>query len=109
MSVCAFILNPQNDFERNYFIPIATESFFKECWMPAIESLCLRWTVLFSTGIDVEEGDVPNIMNELLLIKEWAHKNLGEEQRIKILERIEGLQEELPKAFQRREAIVFIG
>ncbi|MGM0713279.1 hypothetical protein [Brevibacillus parabrevis] len=109
MAISALILDPQNDYERNFFIPVATESFFKECWLPAIESLGLQWTDLFPTGVDVEEEDVPHIIEELILIKEWAAKNLNEEQKDKIFERIEGLQNKLPQAFQRKEAVVFIG
>lgn len=109
MAIGALILDPQNDYERNFFIPVATESFFKECWLPAIASLGLRWTDLFPTGVDVEEEDVPHIIEELIQIKEWVEKNLNEEQKVKILERIEGIIEKLPQAFQRKDAVVFIG
>jgi len=109
MAISALILGPQNDYEKNFFIPVATESFFKECWLPAIESLGLQWTDLFRTGVDVEEEDVPQIIAELIRIKEWAAKNLNEEQKVKIFERIAGLQDKLPLAFQRKDAVVFIG
>lgn len=109
MSISALILNPQNDYEKDFFIPIATESFFKQCWLPAIESLGLQWTDLFPTGVDVEEEDVSPIIEELLLIKEWAAKNLFGEEKEKIFERIEGLQDKLPLAYQRKDAVVFIG
>ncbi|QCT01595.1 hypothetical protein E6C60_0874 [Paenibacillus algicola] len=109
MAISALILDPQNDFEKNFFIPVATESFFKECWLPAIESLGLQWTDLFTTGVDVEEEDVPHIIAELILIKEWVAKTLDEEQKDKIFERIAGLQDKLPLAFQRKDAVVFIG
>lgn len=109
MAISALILDPQNDYEKNFFIPVATESFFKECWLPAIESLGLQWTDLFPTGVDVEEEDVPQIIAELIRIKEWAANNLNEEQKVKIFERIAGLQDKLPLAFQRKDAVVFIG
>lgn len=109
MAISAIILDPQNDYEKNFFIPVATESFFKECWLPAIESLGLQWTDLFTTGVDVEEEDVPHIIAELILIKEWAAKSLTEEQKDKIFERVAGLQDKLPLAFQRKDAVVFIG
>ncbi|MNJ40705.1 hypothetical protein D3C77_356050 [compost metagenome] len=109
MAISALILDPQNDYEKNFFIPVATESFFKECWLPAIESLGLQWTELFITGVDVEEEDVPHIIKELVLIKEWAAKNLNEEQKDRVFERIAGLQDKLPLAFQRKNAVVFIG
>ncbi|MFC9706628.1 hypothetical protein ACFTRD_00550 [Paenibacillus sp. NPDC056933] len=109
MSISAVILEPQNHFEKSFFVAVATEAFFKECWQPAVESLELKWIDLFSTGVDLEEEDVPIIVEELLLIKEWAAKNLKDEQKDKIVKRIEGLRDKLPLAFQRQDAIVFIG
>ncbi|WP_160319745.1 hypothetical protein [Paenibacillus xylanivorans] len=49
------------------------------------------------------------IIEELLLVKEWAVKNLKDEQINKIVERIDGLREKLPLPFQRQDVIVFIG
>lgn len=109
MTIGVFILDPENDYEREFFIPVATEVFFQECWKPAVESLGLQWTDLFSTGVDVEEEDVPHIIEELLLIKEWATNNLNEEQKDKIFKRIEGLINKLPEAYKRKDAVVFIG
>ncbi len=110
MSICAFILEAQNEWESSFFVPIATESFFKRCWLPAIEALGLRWIAIFPTGIDVEELDLSVVMEELNLIKEWATHHLAdEEDRMKLLKRIDWIQEKLPQAFQRKEAILFIG
>lgn len=39
----------------------------------------------FSSGVDVEEEDVPSIIEELIQIKDWAVKNLTEEKGIKCL------------------------
>ncbi|MGV2883031.1 hypothetical protein [Paenibacillus taichungensis] len=44
-----------------------------------------------------------------MLIKEWAAENLNEEQKDKIFERIAGLRDKLPLAFQRKDAVIFIG
>lgn len=63
----------------------------------------------FSSGVDVEEEDVPSIIEELIQIKDWAVKNLTEEQMDKMFERITSLQNKLPLAFQRKDAVVFIG
>ncbi|KQL51461.1 hypothetical protein AN964_21090 [Heyndrickxia shackletonii] len=110
MTIGAFILEPQNDVEKYFYIPVATESFFKEFWIPAIESLGLQWTDLFVVGVEVEEEDVSTIVEELMQIKRWAEINLvDKEAREKMLERIQGIQEKLPQAFQRKDAVVFIG
>ncbi|WP_256434900.1 hypothetical protein [Brevibacillus sp. MS2.2] len=40
----------------------------------------------------------------------WAaHHLTHEEDRMKLVERIDWIQEKLPQAFQRKEAILFIG
>ncbi|KQO13750.1 hypothetical protein [Paenibacillus sp. Leaf72] len=109
MTISAFILEPQNDFERSFFIPIATEAFFKRCWLPAIQSLNLQWTAIFSTGINVEKEDVPSICGELHQIQKWAAQHLEQEEHTKLSERITRLLQELPQAFQRENAVVFIG
>lgn len=110
MTIGAFILNPQNDFERNFFIPVATESFYKEGWLPVIESLGLQWTNLFTTGVDIEKEDVSVVIDELIQIKEWVERNIKKvEQREKWIERIEILKVKLPKAFQREDVVVYIG
>ncbi|MFS0858170.1 hypothetical protein [Paenibacillus taichungensis] len=109
MSISAVILEPQNDYEKSFFVPVATESFFKECWQPAVESLGLKWIDLFPSGVDIEKEDVTLIIGELMLIKEWAAENLNEEQKDKIFERIAGLRDKLPLAFQRKDAVIFIG
>ncbi|MET3208969.1 UNVERIFIED_CONTAM: hypothetical protein ABIC26_001909 [Paenibacillus sp. PvR008] len=46
MSVSVMILEPQNEFEKSFFLPVASESFINECWQPAIESLGLQWIEL---------------------------------------------------------------
>ncbi|MDR6777701.1 MULTISPECIES: hypothetical protein [Paenibacillus] len=109
MSVSVMILEPQNEFEKSFFFPVASESFFNECWQPAIESLGLQWIDLFSTGVDVEEEDLPIILSELRQLQNWAERNLEEDHKNKLVERVITLIEKLPSAFQRKEAVVFIG
>lgn len=109
MSVGVVILEPQNEYERNFFIPVASESVFYEYWVPAIKALDLQWIKLFGTGVDVEEEDVPSIIYELNQLREWVITHLGQEQGLIISERVDQLQKKLPQAFQRKNAIVFIG
>ncbi|SFF35970.1 hypothetical protein SAMN04487969_12951 [Paenibacillus algorifonticola] len=109
MSISVMILDPQNDFEKHFFLPVATESFFNQYWLPGIQHLKLKWVILFSTGVDIEEEDLQSIFAELNLLKEWADQNLEEEQRSRLFERVDGLKDKLPSAFQRKDAVVFIG
>lgn len=57
----------------------------------------------------MEKEDLPFVMKELSQIKEWAKTNLPSEKQEKIIERIELLEAELPIAFRRDGAVVFIG
>ncbi len=110
MSISVMILDAKDEFEEKFFIPIATESFFQECWEPAIEELGLKWTKVFPVGIDLVEEDFPLIIDELSKIKDWAKNNLTENKQRKIFERIELIESEVPHAFTHRDGIVvFIG
>lgn len=109
MSVSAFILEPQNEFEKSFNIPVATEVFFNECWMPAVEELGLKWVEIFLTGIDVTKEDLPSVLSELSQIKEWAKNHLKQDNMEHMIKRIEILEDKLPQAYQRENAVVFIG
>lgn len=110
MSISAMVLDAQDEFEEKFLIPVATESFFHECWEPAIEELGLKWTKIFPVGIDLVEEDFSFVLEELSKIKEWAKENLPGEKKEKIFERIELIETELPNVFTHRDGIVvFIG
>ncbi|MEK3716421.1 hypothetical protein [Paenibacillus sp. FSL R7-0333] len=110
MSISVMVLDAKDEFEEKFLIPVAAESFFNECWEPAIEQLGLKWTKVFSVGIDLVEEDFPFVLEELSKIKEWAKENLPDEKKIKIIERIELIETEVPIAFSHRDGIIiFIG
>ncbi|MCU6792106.1 hypothetical protein OB236_08200 [Paenibacillus sp. WQ 127069] len=109
MSVLAFILEPVNDYEKKFAIPLATEIFFIDYWIPAISELELKWSAHFSTGIDITCDDLPQVISELRLIKEWGIQHLAEDNRKHMTDRIELLIRKLPEAFQREGTVVFIG
>lgn len=60
-------------------------------------------------GIDVTKEDAVCLIHELSLLKDWARKNLQDDVQEQMLSRIELLETKLPTAFQRRDAVVFIG
>ncbi|MEK3837136.1 MULTISPECIES: hypothetical protein [unclassified Paenibacillus] len=110
MSISVMVLDAKDEFEEKFLIPVAAESFFNECWEPAIEQLGLKWTKVFSVGIDLVEEDFPFVLEELSKIKEWAKENLPDEKKMKIIERIELIETEVPIAFSHRDGIIiFIG
>jgi len=109
VSISAFIPEPANDFERQFHVPLAAETFFAECWEPAAETLGLKWVPIFSTGIEIMKEDLPEVLEELNRLKQWALSQAGGERMEKLANRIEILQSELPKMLQRDGAVVYIG
>lgn len=109
MAVSAIILEPQNEFEQHFHIPIAAQNFFETYWIPAIESINTEWIVGMRYGIDVTKEDAVCLIHELSLLKDWAHRNLQGDVLEHMLSRIVLLETKLPAAFQRGDAIVFIG
>ncbi|MCZ8520960.1 MULTISPECIES: hypothetical protein [Paenibacillus] len=109
MSILALISEPTDEFERQFSIPVASESFFYECWAPAITAMQLEWVEHFSWGIEVRKEDLDKVICELLQIREWSLHNLLEAKQSHILDRIDLLITKLPTAFRRENTVVFIG
>ncbi|MDQ0110744.1 hypothetical protein [Paenibacillus harenae] len=109
MSISAFIIDPEDEFERSFMLPVATEAFYKMYWEPAAEELGLQWTALFQGGTDVESEDVPSILKEISLLKDWVASKMSGDAQEHMLRRLELLERELPGAFRRGGAVVYIG
>lgn len=109
MSVSAMIIDPEDDFERSFMLPIATESFYEKYWLPAVEELGLAWIAQFRSGTDVEQEDMPHVLEEIARLKDWVRAKLGGEPGAHMLSRLELLERELPGAYRRGGAIVYIG
>ncbi|CAH1203865.1 hypothetical protein PAECIP111893_02095 [Paenibacillus plantiphilus] len=109
MAVSAIILEPQNEFEQHFSIPVATQNFFERFWIPAIESINTEWIAGIRYGIDVTKEDAVFLIHELSLLKDWVRINLQGDVQEKILSRIDLFETTLPTAFQRGDAVVFIG
>ena len=109
MSVSAIITHPQNKYEETFSIPIATQSFFNKYWIKAIEETQGELITGFMYGIDISKKDIPELLRQLFQVKEWVNKNIFGEDSEHMLKRINLLIEQLPLAFNRYDAIVFIG
>ncbi|ETT55416.1 hypothetical protein C162_03132 [Paenibacillus sp. FSL R7-269] len=109
MSVSVIILTPQNEYEKSFFIPIAGEASFYKCWVPGIQALGLKWLACFQVGLDAKLEDLPNIFAELDQLKKWANLNLNGDEKDHFFSRANLLEEQLPTAFQRKDAVAFIG
>ncbi|SFD76938.1 hypothetical protein SAMN05216378_1352 [Paenibacillus catalpae] len=109
MSISAFIIDPEDEFERSFNLPVATEAFYKQYWEPAVEELGLEWAALFQGGTDVEREDVPVILEEISKLKEWVTSKMSGDAAEHMLRRLNLLETELPGAFKRGGAVVYIG
>ncbi|MGO4106436.1 hypothetical protein [Paenibacillus sp. YAF4_2] len=109
MSISAIIIDPEDEFERSFMLPVATEDFFTKYWEPAAEELGLQWTVLFQGGTDVEQEDVPTILAEIALLKDWVTAKMSGDAQEHMLRRLKLLEIGLPAAFRRGGAVVYIG
>ena len=93
----------------DFYVPIATEDFFRKCWIPAIKELNLSLTSCFQKGIDLSRKDLQELLNELKLIKHWSVDNLSIEETSHIHLRIDLLVAKLTETLITDETVVFIG
>jgi hypothetical protein len=71
MSVSLLIEYPDAN-NSSRMIPISTEDFFKTYWLPLAKSLELPWVQMFETGVIITLEDLPVVLNELKLMKEFV-------------------------------------
>ncbi|CAI3304033.1 hypothetical protein ACK4CS_16805 [Enterococcus gallinarum] len=110
MSIGIIIDEPKNEKEQLFFIPVATEEVFSSYWLKASNELQLSWIPIFETGILIEKEDIPAILRELGLVKEWIKKNVIDiDTKIDLEKRINYILETLPKAFENKNIKLYIG
>jgi hypothetical protein len=73
--------------------------------MPGIEALELPWMKLIAPGFHVKEEFLPVFLAELDKLKDWVDQNVKDH----FLTRAKLLEDKLPTAFLRKDAVVFIG
>ncbi|MEI7024917.1 hypothetical protein [Paenibacillus sp. y28] len=106
MSVAALIVEPENS---GWYVPIATESFFMRCWIPAIQALQLQVISMFDPGVDICKDELPLLLEELDRVKMWAKIHLAEEDSGHMERRIQNLTQRLTEIFTDEGIVVFIG
>jgi hypothetical protein len=110
MTVAAYIYNAINDKERSIYIPISTESFFVDHWLPVLSELGLELVPLFSNGLDVDISMWPDLRKELHQLILWCASSKADKKHSEQLrERVDLLIECLDGIFAREDALVFIG
>jgi hypothetical protein len=90
-------------------VPVATQDVFKSYWVPASETLGLKWVPLFETGIPLAKEEVPDVLQELRALDDWIRRNAPETAAL-IGARLQRLIAELGALVESLEQVdVFIG
>ena len=109
MSVGAYINNPKDATDMEFYFPISSEEFFYSHWIPPSELLGLRWIPCFGPGINVYKENLPEIMAEIAQLKAWALKNFSGKELEYMIERLDFFPNKLPLVFTQDDSSVFIG
>jgi hypothetical protein len=110
MTVAAYVYNAINDKEKNIYVPVSTESFFVDHWLPVVSEFSLELVPLFSNGLDVDISIWPDLKKELEQVIFWCISGKGNKKYSEHLhERVDLLIQCLNDVFEREDAIVFIG
>jgi hypothetical protein len=71
MSV-ALLITMQDDPEARRLVPVATQQIFRDHWMRGCRDLGLRWVPQFETGIPLSKDDIPEVLEDLRVLRLWA-------------------------------------
>ena len=86
--------------------PVATESVFNSEWLPIAEKHQLQFITLFSTGLPVQQEDIPYILDELSIFIDTIRSNPAQSS---ILERAVMLSDELKRLQSEGFGELYIG
>jgi len=108
LTIAAIIIEPQD--QDHFYVPVSTEAFFKRCWMPGILALELDLISRFADpGIDMNIHDLPKLTGEFHALKEWARRNMDENDSAHLINRINFLLEKINEAFSDEKVMIYIG
>lgn len=86
-------------------INISTTQFFNEYWEKAIKDTNAK---IFKENSQFGKSQILDVLQELELIRKWAEANLVGINLEYMAERIENLIDNIPKAFDKDETILYI-
>ena len=111
MSVSVIIINPENDKEKCVNIPVASEFFFQDQWLPLIKQMDFKWLNCFQSGIVISYEDKDGVIKELEKLKIYLlNKRIRDEDSLFMIKRIDNLIIEIKEIFDRRkDTALYIG
>ncbi|WP_339276885.1 hypothetical protein MKY59_07560 [Paenibacillus sp. FSL W8-0426] len=108
LTIAAIIIEPKD--QDHFYVPVSTEAFFQRCWVPGIIALELDLISRFADpGIDIDIHDLPKLTGEFHVLREWARRNLDENDSAQLINRINFLLEKIGEAFSDEKIIIYIG
>lgn len=109
MSIAAFIMKPEElKNEGGMYVPVSTEEFFYNVWVPIIEKLELKWLAHMSFGLDITNENLQEVLKELGVLSTWVQES-EHAYCTALQERITNLEAMLHKAFAHKNVVVYIG
>ena len=84
---------------------VSAEEFYRRCWDKGVRENNIR---LFRECAEFYASDLPEVLDELQRLKEWALKELSKEDSERMVERIEGLQYWIPKECENDGGMFFL-
>lgn len=109
MSVALFRIQNNDIYNSNAPItlsePISSERFYLQHWEPAIREMKVK---IFMDGSQFQRCDLDQVLSELERLREWAVRNLTNNDLKYMCSRIEHLQEIIPNSFLDDHTILYI-
>lgn len=113
MSVSCMINNPKNEFEKEFFFPVATEAVYEHYWHKFAIDNNLFWLESFLHGSCLEKKFFQEVMYEIMAFKSFLLKDIDpfyNDKKDYILNRIDLFSEKLNEAeFLRDDIELYIG
>lgn len=79
---------------------VASTDFFVKCWDPAISELGIKY---FQENGYFDRAQLSIVMKELDAIKDWAMKNLNDNESSRVRDTVIRLKKAIPEAFKEHE------
>lgn len=108
MSISLFFVNPIDQSERQFFLPVLTEAAFEQAVLPAAQLAGAEMVCRLGVGLEVAASDINQLENELQRV--GRHVVATADVKKYIEGRLHDLIAALRQVFARRpDALLYIG
>lgn len=108
MSISLFFVNPIDPSEKQFYVPVLTESVFEQAVLPAAQLAEAEMVCRLGVGLEVAAADVHPLENELRRVERHIAATADVKEYVE--GRFRRLIAELRQVFARRpDALLYIG